>query len=53
MVITLRDFRPYVAQLLQIQQEKLAQRIAQEYLDSYVDGFNQYIEDLSLIVRTS
>ncbi|MCA9915321.1 MAG: hypothetical protein KC496_18335, partial [Anaerolineae bacterium] len=53
MVITLRDFRPYVARLLEIQQNKLAQQIAQEYLDSYVIGFNQYIRDLSLIVRTS
>ncbi len=53
MVITLRDFRPHVATLLELGRESLAQRIAQEYLDSYVSGFNQYVADLSRIVRTS
>jgi hypothetical protein len=53
MVITLRDFRPHVATLLDMGRESLAQQIAQEYLDSYVTGFNQYVADLHRIVRTS
>ena len=35
LVITLRDFRPYVAPLLRLGRADLARLLAQDYLDSY------------------
>ncbi|HNK63350.1 MAG TPA: hypothetical protein PKL78_14385 [Anaerolineales bacterium] len=49
MRIHLRDFRPHVAVLLSIGRKDLANLIAQDYLDSYASGFNQFIRDLSRI----
>ncbi|MDQ7024261.1 MAG: choline/carnitine O-acyltransferase [Anaerolineae bacterium] len=51
--ISLRDFRPHVALLLKASQPQLAHHITQDYLDSYVEGFNQYIKDLLRITRKS
>jgi hypothetical protein len=51
--ISLRDFRPHVGLLIQASQPQLAQRITQDYLDSYVEGFNAYIRDLTRITRKS
>ena len=45
-VITLRDFRPHIAQLHNIGQKELAKQITQDYLDAYVTGFNRFINDL-------
>jgi hypothetical protein len=49
MQISLRDFRPHVSALLSIRRKDLAAIIAQEYLDSYADGLNNFIIDLSRI----
>lgn len=49
MRITLRDFRRHVVALTAVQQRPLAERITQEYLESYAAGLNQYIADLRQI----
>lgn len=49
MRIHLRDFRPHVSMLLNIGRKDLANQIAQDYLDAFVDGFNHYVRDLSRI----
>ncbi|MCB0120135.1 MAG: hypothetical protein KDD72_13975, partial [Anaerolineales bacterium] len=51
--IHLRDFRPHVAVLQTIGRKDLANLITQDYLDSYVEGFNRYIRDLSRITTAS
>jgi hypothetical protein len=51
--VSLRDFRPHVAALQAIQRSDLAAQITQDYLDSYADGFNEYILDLSRITLAS
>ncbi|HSH05344.1 MAG TPA: hypothetical protein VLL52_22705 [Anaerolineae bacterium] len=53
MIITLRDFRPYVKALYDIDQHTLAQQITQHYLDTYVDGLNQFILELQRITKLS
>ena len=52
-VLTLRDFRPYVAALIESGQRPLAQRIAQHYLDCYANGFNQYLRQIRRITLSS
>lgn len=51
--IHLRDFRPHVSALVAIGRRDLASLIAQDYLDSYAEGFNRYIRDLSRITTAS
>ena len=51
--ITLRDFRPHVKSLKKAGYSTLAQKITQDYLDTYVSGLNQYILDLYDITVTS
>jgi len=51
--ITLRDFRPYVALLLTCGQPELAKRLAQDYVDAYADGLNDFVADLRRITGTS
>lgn len=46
MRLGLRDFRPHVSGLINLGQRDLAQAMTQDYLDSYVQGFNQYIREL-------
>ena len=46
MRVTLRDFRPHVAQLDSVGKGELARRLAQDYLTTYVHGLNQYVLDL-------
>lgn len=46
MRITLRDFRPHVAQLEAVGKSELARRLAQDYLNAYVRGLNQYVLEL-------
>ncbi|MEW6404035.1 MAG: hypothetical protein AB1649_19750 [Chloroflexota bacterium] len=53
MHISLRDFRPHVAALHRIGRQDLADQIAQDYLDAYASGLNQYIADLSRITLAS
>lgn len=53
MMITLRDFRPHVRALIAIGQINLAQAISNNYLNTYVQGFNVYIEDLQRITLKS
>lgn len=51
--ISLRDFRPHVAALQAINRSDLAEQITQDYLDSYAEGFNAYIQDLHRITLAS
>lgn len=44
--LSLRDFRPHVAALQAIGRADLAQKITQDYLDAYAEGFNRYLADL-------
>ncbi len=53
MHLSLRDFRPHVRLLDEAGQRSLARRIAQEYLDTYVDGLNRFVDDLHRITRAS
>ncbi|HNT74583.1 MAG TPA: hypothetical protein PKH77_06155 [Anaerolineae bacterium] len=46
MHITLRDFRPFVKLLLDMGESDLANALAQDYLDSYVQGLNRFIAGL-------
>lgn len=47
--LSLRDFRPHVKLLHECGMAKLAQQVVQDYLDAYINGFNQYIDELSHI----
>jgi hypothetical protein len=49
MHISLRDFRPHVAVLLSIGRKDLANMVTQDYLDSYAEGLNIFINELSRI----
>ena len=53
MHISLRDFRPHVGALQACQQAELAHQITQDYLDSYAQGFNQFIRELHRITVAS
>ncbi len=53
MHINLRDFRPHVAALREIGRKDLADLIAQDYLDAYAIGLNQYVRDVARITRAS
>ncbi len=50
MRVSLRDFRPHVGLLEDAGLRDLAVRIAQDYLDVYALGLNQYVGDLQRIV---
>jgi hypothetical protein len=52
MHISLRDFRPYVPQLVALGERALADLLAQDYLESYTRGFNRFVDDLSAIITT-
>ncbi len=53
MRISLRDFRPHVALLQNVGEKDLAHRIAQDYLESFALGLNNFVNDLSRITETS
>jgi hypothetical protein len=53
MHITLRDFRPHVAVLASHGEKFLADDMAQDYLDAYARGLNQYIAELHRITVAS
>ncbi|MBN1177577.1 MAG: hypothetical protein JXD18_00060 [Anaerolineae bacterium] len=50
MQISLRDFRPFVPLLLDLGEAFLADLLAQDYLDSYVSGFNRFVAELNTLV---
>jgi hypothetical protein len=47
--VSLRDFRPHVQLLWRIGRHDLANLITQDFLDSYVDGFNLFVRELRQI----
>jgi hypothetical protein len=51
MILTLRDFRPHVAALSAAGEEKLAWRLANDYLLTYAHGLNEYVAELQQIVQ--
>ena len=53
MHVSLRDFRPHVGLLEACGRKELAARIAQDYLDAYVLGLNDFIHDLQRITLAS
>ncbi len=53
MFISLRDFRPHVTVLHENGLADLATLITQDYLDSYVDGFNSFVRELREITTAS
>ena len=53
MRLSLRDFRPQVGALGQTGQGDLARRLAQDYLDAYVRGLNQFVGELHRLTRAS
>jgi hypothetical protein len=50
MQISLRDFRPFVPMLLALGEAPLADLLAQDYLESYVEGFNRFLAELETVV---
>ncbi len=50
MHISLRDFRPFVAQLVALGESQVATLLTQDYLNSYVAGFNAFIEALRVLI---
>lgn len=53
MHVTLRDFRPHVGALIAVQRRDVAERLAQDYLDAYARGFNDFVRDLRRITISS
>jgi hypothetical protein len=51
--MSLRDFRPHVANLHKINRGDLAELIAKDYLDAYVTGFNQFVKRLIEILNAN
>lgn len=49
MRVSLRDFRPHVSALLSIGRRDLANLIAQDYLEAYANGLNEYVGELTRI----
>ena len=53
MRISLRDFRPHVGMLTQIGRKEVATWMVRDYLDTYANGLNNYVDDLRRITETS
>jgi hypothetical protein len=53
MRITLRDFRPHVDSLKKLGLKEMAEKLAQDYLDKYVTGLNEYAGQLARITSKS
>ncbi len=53
MRITLRDFRPHVGFFVETGYQELANKITQDYLDSFVEGLNQFVTDLRRVTVAS
>lgn len=52
-VVTLRDFRPHVGKLMRAGHLDIANRLTQDYLDSYALGLNDFIHQLMRITLAS
>ncbi len=44
--LSLRDFRPHVSALKAVGRKDMADRLTQDYLDSYARGFKRFVRDL-------
>jgi len=53
MHVSLRDFRPHVADLYAINRQDLSNLVAQDYLDAYANGINTFVKDLWRITQAS
>jgi hypothetical protein len=53
MRVTLRDFRPHVRLFVETGYQVLANQIAQDYLDSYASGLNQFVTELRRVTVAS
>jgi hypothetical protein len=51
--IHLRDFRPHVKLLMDMDRKDLANLITQDYLNAYVTGLNRFVRELSRITTAS
>lgn len=51
--LSLRDFRPHVAALQQLGKIDLAEMMLKHYLDSFVQGFNQFVARLLEILNAT
>ncbi len=51
--LSLRDFRPHVAVLDRLNQRRLAELIAEDYLESFVTGFNEFVTNALDIVNAT
>lgn len=51
--LSLRDFRPHVAALHQLGRLKLAEIILQHYLDTFAQGFNEFVANLLDILNAA
>jgi len=52
MHISLRDFRPFVSQLVALGETELANLLARDYLESYVQGLNRFVAELSILITS-
>lgn len=53
MRLSLRDFRPHVGLLEAVGRKDLANRMAQDYVDAYAQGLNNFVRDLRRIALAS
>ncbi len=51
MHLSLRDFRPHVVALYELDRIGLAEMIVKDYLDAFVTGFNQFVANLLEILH--
>ncbi len=52
MHISLRDFRPFVSQLVALGETELADLLARDYLESYVQGLNRFVAELGTLITS-
>ena len=51
--LSLRDFRPHIAALQEVDQMDLAELITRDYLDVFVTGFNTFIKRLKTMLNVT
>jgi hypothetical protein len=51
--LSLRDFRPHVQALAKVNRLDVAELILKDYLEGFVTGFNQFVEDLLKILNVN
>lgn len=52
LVITLRDFRPYIPRLVAMGAKELARTLTKDYLEAYALGLNSFSQDIRRIATT-